>query len=426
MALKNRFKSQIDSGRVAWHIAALALATSMAFCFVVYPRIARRQRAVLDSDHYGRLGINLACTGTLTHYSSGSGPTVDRGPGYPFFVAATWLAGGGRYPWCVQGAQCVLFSLTCLLVFATARRLWNPRVAAAAALLCAMHPLLLWYTSRIWVETPASFLFVAVVAACVNLHVRASLGRAVLLGLILGVACLSKSTFLPLVVLGPLGVLWVRDNRVGAALAMASMVTAAAVIAPWTARNAALTGRFIPVHLVAGYNFRIGDGMMEHFSEAPFSFEHLWTAGEPERNAVMAKLPGRPKTWQWEVARDRAFLSDSLTRYARDPAFLAKKAAMNAWWFWTLGQTPRKTAALAVMQAPLVILFAISAVMVLRRKGFGSIHTVPIVLVGAYYLAYLPMAACARYSMVLVATMVMYAVAAFSPRQPTKETPCRI
>lgn len=387
--------------------AALALAASGVFTLAIYPAVSDPVHAVLDPDQYGELGRGLLEHGTLS-YAPDDTPTVSRGPVYPAFVAGALAISGGWYPHAVQLAQCVLLAVTAWLTFRIAEELWDRRAGLIAGFVCAVHPLLIWYTPRIWIESAAIALTAGLILAAVRAVRGGGAARGALTGLLVGVCALSKATFLPYVAILP-AVLLAAGSRKPWRSAVACLAVALATIAPWTARNAAVTGRFIPVHTLAGMNFQIGDGMIAHYSEAPWSFAELWDAGSPRRERLIAGIDPELPLWQREVRRNDIYLTDSLDRYARDPLFVARKAGINAYLFWILGETPTKTLVIAAMQIPLVAVFVPVAVGAIRRRGWASGPAVVCLMVVVYWLIHLVVVACARYSVVLVAPMVAVA-----------------
>jgi len=409
--------------RGAWALPVLlALAASVAFCVLVYPTARQDYAAVLDSDHYGDLGYGIWWNHSLSYYPDPE-PTVDRGPVYPAFLAAALAATDGWYPWSIQFAQCGLFAATALLIFYIGTSLFSRRVGLLAAVVCAVHPFCIWYTGRIWIESVAMFLFAAVVAATLAAMTRPSVFRAAVAGVVVGTALLCKETFLPLAIFVAL-VLWALPARSRALdqprrgrcwpAALAMLTAAVLTIAPWTVRNWRLTGRLIPVHLLTGVNCQIGDGMAEHYASSPWSFADLWDAGAPRREALSQKVPPHLPRWKREVRTNEVFLADSFKHYLDSPTLLPRKVALNSYLFWILGQNATKTGVIAAMQVPLVVLFGISGWRTLRRRGWRSGAGAGVVMIVLYYLCHLPVVAAARYSVVLVPVMVVYAVGLFS------------
>jgi 4-amino-4-deoxy-L-arabinose transferase-like glycosyltransferase len=398
-------------------IGLFGLALGIVFCLVVYPRIYVSQHAVLDSDGWDALGRGIWKNSTLSYFPD-TEPTVDRGPAYPLFLAAILRITNGRWwPYSIQLAQCVLFGLTCLVVFWIAEVLWNKRIAILSSSICATYPFLIWYTSRIWVETLATFLFVVLVASTVYLNQRPTILRSILVGLALGTSILCKATWLPYLVILPLLLVSLADRRIGWKHVSYIIVASLLVVFPWTLRNYNVTGKFIPVHLLTGFDLAIGDGVAENYSKSPLSSAALWTAGFDEKiRPLQGSLPKNAERWKREFLIDSTLVKRSLGKYAHSPQFLAKKVALNSLLFWTLGEDKKKTIVISLMQLPLLLVFVIAAINLLRIKGIRTIYGVHIFMVLAYYALHLPVFAVARFSIVLVPIVILYATCALADR----------
>lgn len=364
---------------------------------------------VLDPDSHGNLGYGILKYHEFSYYPDRE-PTVERGPLYPAFIALLLVISNDWWPYAVQLGQCVLLALMCGLVYWTSKNLWNKPTAVLTAGLCAVHPLAIWYTSRIWIETMSMFLFTAMIAATLYFALRPNLARALVLGCVLGASALCKSTFLPYVVLAPLFLWLLRADRTKLSLSAIVVIVAVIVIAPWTVRNWKLTGRFIPVHARMGFNIEVGDELVEHIGMSPFSLAKIWDASIERVATESLKLPEGLKKHEKELLLDSVLLRVSMQRYRSHPWFLVKKVFVNAWLFWTLGESPRKSAVIATLLLSLVALTTVSTVLILRRKQMKTIMGVHIALMFVYYIMHLPVEAIARYSVVLVPAMIMYGI----------------
>ena len=393
-------------------ILLLALGVSLVFVLFVYPRIAGPYNAVLDTDHYGTMGYGVWKNAAVSYYPDPQ-PSVNRGPLYPLFIAALLAMTNGWWPQSVQIAQCFLFVLTCSLVFRIAEKSWNRKVAVASALCCALHPFLVWYTSRIWIETFATLLFTALVAAVLSYGRKPSMPRALVLGFLLALSALCKGTFLPFLFLVPLLLAVVQKGPGQWRGALIVLVAAVLFLAPWTLRNWNLTHRFIPVHLLAGFNFQVGDSFIEDYQQAPFSYAGLWDRAYRKVTAEINSmdLAELPRSTQ-EAISDSALLRKSLQRYLEEPGFLLRKMGYNALLYWTLGETRLKSMVISLMQIPLLLFFGYGVIRLFRREGIGSVKAIPVLMVGCYYGLHLPIFAFARLSVVLVPVMILYAMAA--------------
>lgn len=396
--------------RIVYFVVLLALLTSSMFSFVVFPRISDSLNLLLDSDWYGKLGFGLYKNHSLSYYPSPYA-TVQRGPLYPLLIAGSLFLTGGWYPYSVQIVQCLLFALTCALAFWIASTIWNRAIGLAASVLCAIDPYLFWYAPRVWIEIMGVFLFTAIVAASLYMSLRPTIGRGILLGMTIALGALCKSIFLPFIVIIPVLMFLWTGRRQTIRLVPLIVLGALVLILPWTARNWKLTGEIIPISIGAGFACLGGDIVAEHAWEAPFSFgklsEFFVRDVLPELNA---QIPKNLKGAKAELFRENMAMRESMAKYRKDPWFFVKKIAFGSYWFWILGQTETKTLVIAVLELPVLFAFLASIVLTAKRKRLWTIRGVHVSLVLLYYLMHLPVQAEARYSVVLVPTMILYAI----------------
>ena len=284
---------------IRWYIAAMGLSLALLYSFGVFPHMSTDQYACLDCDHYGDLAEGLLNYGTVSYFPD-PGPTVARGPVYPLLISALLMVSNHWFPGVIQLTQCVFFGIVILLVYWIAKELYGREVALLSAAVCALHPFLIWYTPKIWLEVILTLSFTSVVAGALYLQKRPSLARAALLGLLLGLTTLIKATFLPFIVLIPLWLAFVARRKVRATHALAVALVAVLCIMPWSIRNYRLTGTFVPVHVLLGYNLVIGDEVVTHWSERPFSQAYLFKRGERALNAIIEQLPPTSSRWEKE------------------------------------------------------------------------------------------------------------------------------
>ncbi len=392
-----------------WYIAALALASSMLFCFLVYPMISGSHDLELDPDSHGNLAYGMWHLHTFSYYPD-TQPTIERGPLYPAFILMTLVLSHDWWPYSVQLGQCLLFALMCGLVFWISSELWSRRVGVITATLCALHPLTVWYTSRIWVETMSMLLFTAALAGMVYTAKRPSVGRGVLLGIILAAAALTKGTFLPYAILVPLCLWFVlsRDTRMKVCVTV--LLSALVLIAPWTVRNYRLTGKFIPIHARMGFNVEIGDELVMNWSKAPLSLMAIWEPSVRTYKDVWSRIPKDLPKYKKELILDDEMMKISMERYRRHPAFVLKKMAVNALMFWTLGATPDKSIVISILLLTLLALMVVSFVITRRRRELLPIMSAQLLMIFVYYAMHIPVEAIARYSVVLLPAMIMYGI----------------
>ncbi|MDX9703812.1 MAG: glycosyltransferase family 39 protein [Candidatus Auribacterota bacterium] len=397
-------------------LATIGLIIALFFTFIVYPSISQQYNAVLDPDLHGNLGYGLLKTGTLAFHPD-TEPTLVRGPVYPIFIAFCLAISNGLWPYSIQFAQCILFALIILTMFFTAKTIWNRNVAFIASVLCTLHPFLIWYTSRIWVELFAAFLLILHYWALSLFFKKPSYKTALIVGVMGGILALTKQTFLFFTIIIPLFMLCIKiDNRkIPIRQSMILIFASFIIILPWTARNYAISGKIIPVHLLAGINLQIGDGVTEGFINSSsmdkrLSFAYLWDISLQRRSEIYKKFPEKISLWEKEYKADKEMIAQSFSRYAKEPFFLIKKIILNSWMFWILGENLKKTMIISVIQLPILIFFLISFALIIVKKKFFTIKGLFFILPLIYYMLHLPIVCNARYSSVLAPVMIMCCV----------------
>ena len=227
----------------------------------------------LDEREYLLLARNVA-TGNGFQYllpdgAPAPGEHFGRAPLYPVFLAAVMrVSGADESPRLLQSvkiAQAFVGTLVVWIVAWLAFQSAGPRAAAIAAWLAALYPPLAWMPAYILSET----LYSAIALGCVAILMPitgnprpgrpaaepSSRGRLAIAGLLAGLAILIRPAMLVFVFLA-LPWLWWRKGLAAAALVA---MAAAIVVAPWTARNMAVHGRFVLVASEGGITFWTGN-----------------------------------------------------------------------------------------------------------------------------------------------------------------------
>jgi 4-amino-4-deoxy-L-arabinose transferase-like glycosyltransferase len=393
-------------------LCTLAITAALLFSFWIYPSVAPVFHNKITGDGHDELGWGIYKYGTLAYYPD-TRPTVLRGPIYPAFIAIVLLCDSSHYPSSVRIAQAIIHGFTTLLVFFLSLNLWGRRQAVVAALVYAFHPFVLWYCGRIVVEMMSTFLFTCVVFGFVLLCKRVNFWKSILMGIIIAVAALCKEIYLPFIVLVPIALFLVGNSQRTTRFAFLTFVVALLILSPWTVRNYQLTKLLIPVHTLGGYNFFVGDSFADNYTKSPLGYEKLVAMLQ-----YKTTQDGKELTHAWlqtaeaqdGVREDRRLMQSSLERYMHNPLSLFQKIVLNSIMFWSLGATPYASIATILMQIPLLVLFICASVSVLRRHGAISLASIPIWFVAAIFLFHLPIYALARFSVVLIPTMISYAI----------------
>jgi hypothetical protein len=321
------------------------LLASLLFCGVFFPFLGETTSGI-DPDGYGSAGQGW--------YATGQFQAIDKAPLYPAFIALVALLSGGHRLWTVQIAQCLLWALTVVILFAVFRRTLtgDDRLPLVAGLVCAFYPMALWYTPRLWTETFLTLGIALYTLSLVALLQHPGALRAVLCGAAAGFVALSKGiglVFFPLTLL--VLVIFFRRSawRWVALFSLAALVW----ILPWSWRNWQATGALIPIHIDGGYNFYLGNGFARHWHEAPFSYVELKALAMQDLQEV---YPDAAAASFEPVQRDRWLLQIALNEISETPALLLRKLFVQSLTFWYLAADFPKSALTGGLQLPIVLL----------------------------------------------------------------------
>jgi 4-amino-4-deoxy-L-arabinose transferase-like glycosyltransferase len=277
-----------------------------------------------------------------------------------------------------------------------------------AGLVVALHPLLLMYAGRAMIEPLSILLFTATMLAAVRAARHGRAGDFASLGLLIGLAALTKGIFLLLLLL-PLLVRLLRDRdlpvrRAGVKYATTLLLTLL-VIVPWTWRNYYISGSIVPVQILDGVNFAVGDYLAENWDASPIAYGPI-VDGFPYPDFRGATVDMMAAPAGVTVAYDREMRARSLERYREEPGFLLKKMALQSVTFWGLWSSSYATLFAGGMQVALLLLFLWAGHRVRRDGGWRDRRLIPFWGVWLYVLPHLPLFAIGRYSVVVIPTMI--------------------
>lgn len=255
-----------------------------------------------DGTDYLRLARSVA----LQHRFSldGNIPTAYRPPLYPAVIAALWRDGADPTA-VVMLLQAVLGAATVVLTYLLARDRFERSVALLAAVLMMLAPMSSRYVATVLTET----LFTFLVVLGVYLWGR---GRSVPAGVALGLGALTRPTLLPFLCLLPFAAL-LPGSRRPRRIFVVMLLVALLPVGLWTARNALVLGRFIPVVswgwgrdlYLSTLDIRLGSHPMKQVLDDPEARYFLAApdAGDPPGGEIRAvtraveRARGHPARW---------------------------------------------------------------------------------------------------------------------------------
>ncbi len=261
---------------------------------------SRRQLGPIGgmTDEWHPLAANLAVHGVL---GMDREPWILRPPGYPAFVALLLKASGpppvSTWAWRAQArplvyaAHAVVMAAAATLLFVWLASWLRPELALAAAILFGLSPFTVAWVGMLHYTALHLLGLVAAMWALQRAFLEPERGRFMLLtGALVGLVTLVRPVTLVLPAFAFVALLvrargsWRPALRATALLALGMAI----VILPWTARNYAVSGRFVPVNLQAGV---VAWGATE--KALPWDPDHyLWFEVGPELLRVHTRVTG--------------------------------------------------------------------------------------------------------------------------------------
>ncbi len=305
-------------GRTAMiRFAHSKLAGIVLLALVLRGAVLWRTASMLDDDVDQYRGIALNLIAGRGYAGPGDNlPTAFRPPLYPLLLASVFALGGSSFS--AGLVQMLIGAPTVLLTYAAGRRLGLHRGAGLAALLVAIDPLLLHNTSLIMTETLAACLSAGWLYLAAGDDRAANFRRPLAIGVVLGVCCLCRPTYVAVgaLTVSSTGMAWLA-RRLGwsGALQMlpgssrrscfAFVLGAGLTLGPWVVRNAVVLGAPIATTTHGGYTLLLGHNPVYYAEVVDRPWGAVW---------------GRDSLVQWqtslevELARDRVAPHDELAR----------------------------------------------------------------------------------------------------------------
>ncbi len=294
-----------------------------------------------DERHWDGLAKAFVALGVL-HPDTG----MYRPPLYGLFLAGMYEM-FGPVPVLVRIVQAVMSTLTCYLIYILGRKMGNIWVGLTAAGLFAIYPLFVFFSAVLMAETLLVFLTTASFVCCVQFWHKSTCTRAMALGGIVGLSALCKPVLLPW--LPVVLFFWWRKsplNRVQkASRAAVVAVVLGSVMLPWTARNYALSGTFVPVSTNLGINLLVGahpEG--RGIYDNNIDYLRLYHALADTSHAAVADRRVAGIVLGWMTARPLHYLS------------LGMNKLLYFWCPWVLGESLLYNLAAALFCVPVLLL----------------------------------------------------------------------
>lgn len=282
---------------------------------------------VHDSSDYVRHAVSIANGDGYPQsvFTAAPSESAFRPPVYPYVLGAVqWVFGEVETAGRLAGA---LFGvLAVLLVFLIARSLWDERTALVAAAVAALFPGLFLLSGAL--NTEPAYLVIELAAVLFALRARAGGGDlrwAAAAGACCGLAALTRSNGLLLLIPVAFGVIAARPrlSRAGLAAPAVAVAVAALVVVPWAVRNSLAFDR------VVGINAQTGFALAGIYNEEAYErdgYRASWTP--PEFTDRYAPLYERRDLDELEL--DAELRSEAVDWALDHPRYVLEATALNA------------------------------------------------------------------------------------------------
>jgi 4-amino-4-deoxy-L-arabinose transferase-like glycosyltransferase len=302
-------------------------------------------------------------------------PTMVRPPGYPFFLLGLFKIFGIRYLW-VQIVQALMGALDCWILFLLGRWILSERLGLVAAALFAVYPTAIEYSARLYAENLYFPLFLGFVYLVCRASLDGSVRRGLAAGALWGASLLTRGTLMALPLALPFGLALSPAHRrpVGRLVRWLLPVGAAAalVVAPWTARNESLTGRFVPVSSWGWAPFYHGIQCSKQMLRWA-DLRAVDKAADAHRHQIVVdRLYGGDRTKVFASSREYVRHEDVardlvLEEIRRDPLGTLGRGVVGIPFSWFLTLGPKMRIVSLVVHLPLMVFFGIGVVRMRQR-----------------------------------------------------------
>jgi 4-amino-4-deoxy-L-arabinose transferase-like glycosyltransferase len=351
-------------------VFAVALFAGLLMAFVVF-RVQSLVDSNIDPYYFGEMGRSIS----QGHWFDGFGVLIKRrAPLYPLVIGAVYFV-FGEHDRLIFVLHALLFAATCVLAYDIGRRLFNRRTGIIAGLACALNPMMLRYIPSLHLETQLTVLVTLLIWLMVRFYERPSVRNGLFVGVVGGLATLTKAVILLYPLVFAVGILLAfraarrrGENRPAPWKALLVLFLAmGCTILPWTIRNYRASGHFVLVSTGTSDAFLRGF----IFSEPDYITlkKPPYTDAENASNAYFQSLAKAQGTvWERDdYETDQILNEEAKRRLFAEPGAVARKTAIGLFTFW-YELTSLKNSALALGLAVVAWVFAVIGWRQARRE----------------------------------------------------------
>ena len=300
----------------------IAIVLRVTSCFLYY-----QAHSGIRTFEYEEVAVNLIQGNGFTFQYLNTVYRAGISPVFSALCALIYLIFGHHHSLIVL-MQIAFNVATCALVFFIAERFFDSKCAFLAAILTALHPGLIIYSSTVLHSLSLyTFLLCASFFLLVVSLESHGLRHKILLGLCTGLCVLERSTFLPFFVLAWFWLFYYSVNKKEAKrVILISIVSLFLIISPWVIRNTIIFKKVVFIQTNQWIAFWLGNNPQSSGTAMAPSGKH-WVDACPEE--FRKKLFSLDEIGQMEL-----FKTESLTFVRQHPGQFIGRTLKKFYYFW--------------------------------------------------------------------------------------------
>ncbi len=248
-------------------------------------------------------------------------------PVFPVLCAFIYLL-FGHHQTLIVILQIALSTATCAIIFFIARRFFDSRCAYLAAVLMALHPALIIYSSTM-LHTLSLYSFLicsSFLLLIVTLENR-GMQNNILLGVCTGLCVLERATFLPFFVLGWFWLLYYSvDKKEAKKVIFVSIVSLFLIVAPWVIRNMIIFKQTVFIQTNQWIGLWIGNNPQS-------SGTAMMPSGKTWKDTIPDELRKKLLSLD-EIGQMELFKAEALTFIRQHPGQFIENTLKKLYYFW--------------------------------------------------------------------------------------------
>jgi len=338
----------------------------------------------------------------LTHGKGFSDPSypVYAPPGYAIFIATCLkLFGADLMP--VKIVQCVLDSLSLVVIFVIMKDIFGTQTGLFSAVLMAIYPFSIYLSISVASEPLFTFLLsIFALLACYAIRFQ-NIYYFCGAGVLLALATLTRATtqYLPIIIFFPVMFISFKKRTKDLLRAYGAFIVAFAIVmSPWALRNYAVLSDFVPVGTAGGWVFLQGSTEIFFTSDALEQWPVYYETLRPPKGLKPSEI---------DRFNMRAGLENYQKRLQNDPVSIFSFLATKFLRLWYAGESGRNDAIIILVNLP-IYSFALAGLLIAWHRRITLVW-VPFTMVTYFVIVHWASLPLFRYLMPVMPYLVGFA-----------------